>query len=554
MSMKNTSVAPKTFGATNQQPKPLVARSTRDEPRSRLRESAFAKPAMADKATADKPSPAALRFHLSHRCFADCSHQNSGQPGIKGVTHVNRIIILLALAVSYQLSAFAQGPLTPPGAPAPSMLTLSQVEPRTPITNTTAVTISTPGSYYLTANITVGTGDGIDINVDGVTLDLNGFTISSTAATPNGTAILLNGGNTDITILNGHILGTSFASGINYSGTAPVNARVSGVSVSSSAYGIMLGTASPTVVDYCTVQSIGVYGIQASSVSHSSAYLCGSAAINANTAETCYGNCTGSGDGFYVGTANNCYGYSSSGYGLYATTATGCYGLTDTGTAGLDANNAINCYGVSNGSNPGLLATTASNCQGQNNASGDGLDATTANNCQGACAGLGTGLSATETATGCYGFSADFVGLMASNAENCNGKSSNGEGLTATMANNCYGASYGSGSSPGLEASNAENCQGISYGNGTGLEAITANNCQGLSSGNGTGLLAYNANNCYGNTSSGWGLYVYQVATGCYGFSSTGPALFAANANFCFGSGTAVVVAGNWYNMPTPTP
>src|SRR5208283_1667721 len=41
-------------------------------------------------------------------------------------------------------------------------------------------TITQPGFYYLSANITVSSGNAIIINADGVTLNLNGFTISST--------------------------------------------------------------------------------------------------------------------------------------------------------------------------------------------------------------------------------------------------------------------------------------------------------------------------------------------------------------------------------------
>ena len=95
-------------------------------------------------------------------------------------------LALLALStLNPQLStAFAQGSLTPPGVPGPTMLTLNQMEPRTPISSA-PYTISQPGSYYLTANLTVASGDAIDINANGVTLDLNGFTISSTdPATP----------------------------------------------------------------------------------------------------------------------------------------------------------------------------------------------------------------------------------------------------------------------------------------------------------------------------------------------------------------------------------
>jgi hypothetical protein len=103
--------------------------------------------------------------------------------------------------------AFAQGSLTPPGPPAPAMKTLVEIEPRTPISSA-PFTITNSGSYYLTTNLNVSTGNGITIATNGVTLDLSGFTISSTAsnsATPYG--ILLNSGLSDITIFNGHIRG-----------------------------------------------------------------------------------------------------------------------------------------------------------------------------------------------------------------------------------------------------------------------------------------------------------------------------------------------------------
>jgi len=75
----------------------------------------------------------------------------------------------------------AQGSLTPPGAPAPTMKTLNQVEPRTPIASA-PYTISQPGSYYLTANLT-NTGHGVVITANGVTLDLMGFTLSGDGGT-----------------------------------------------------------------------------------------------------------------------------------------------------------------------------------------------------------------------------------------------------------------------------------------------------------------------------------------------------------------------------------
>ncbi len=53
------------------------------------------------------------------------------------------------------------------------MKTLTQLEPRTPLAGgTAAITISQSGSYFLTGNLTVATGDAITINASGVTLDL----------------------------------------------------------------------------------------------------------------------------------------------------------------------------------------------------------------------------------------------------------------------------------------------------------------------------------------------------------------------------------------------
>ena len=80
----------------------------------------------------------------------------------------------------------AQGSLTPPGAPAPTMKTLDQVEARTivnaantPGDATSTFIISQRGSYYLTDNI-VGASNkhGISVRANDVTLDLNGFALS----------------------------------------------------------------------------------------------------------------------------------------------------------------------------------------------------------------------------------------------------------------------------------------------------------------------------------------------------------------------------------------
>jgi hypothetical protein len=68
------------------------------------------------------------------------------------------------------------------------MKTLDQIESRIPI-STAPFIITAAGSYYLTTNLTVNTGDAIIIETNGVTLDLKGFTISSTAPSPTGSGI-----------------------------------------------------------------------------------------------------------------------------------------------------------------------------------------------------------------------------------------------------------------------------------------------------------------------------------------------------------------------------
>lgn len=138
--------------------------------------------------------------------------------------NTRRAIVLTApIAATLAITALFAGPLNPPGGAVTSTYkTLDQVEPRTPITSglvASTITLSTPGSYYLTGNISYsGTGPAILVGAPNVTIDLCGFNISSTGTTGNTHGISNTGtGNKNTVVRNGSITGFA-GNGVNIAG------------------------------------------------------------------------------------------------------------------------------------------------------------------------------------------------------------------------------------------------------------------------------------------------------------------------------------------------
>src|SRR5258706_1116182 len=107
---------------------------------------------------------------------------------MKSTFSVYRMMLAVVLILYLRPATFAQGTLTPPDAPAPTMKTLDQIEPRVPLNSLPAngnalFTISLPGSYYLTTNVVIGAGvNAIAVLTNDVVIDLNGFTLFGTSS------------------------------------------------------------------------------------------------------------------------------------------------------------------------------------------------------------------------------------------------------------------------------------------------------------------------------------------------------------------------------------
>ena len=281
----------------------------------------------------------------------------------------------------------AQGSLTPPGGPAPTMKSLDQIEPRT-LVSFVPYNIVHPGSFYLTTNLTgVGGTNGITIAANNVTLDLNGFALNGVSGSIDG--IYVSGSHTNIVVRNGTLSGWG-TNGVD--GGLANNLSCERLTVSSCSYGIVAYNAT---VSGCAVQSCGSDGIYivSSTVSGCTIQSCGNDGISADLAkvsdckvQSCFtginasystvSGCTvlsSGGDGLSVSysTVSGCMAQSSGSDGIYANSSTvsGCYVkgsafsgiLVDAPGCQIIGNNCTGNNTTANANNAGIYLDDANN-------------------------------------------------------------------------------------------------------------------------------------------------------------------------------------------------
>lgn len=318
---------------------------------------------------------------LTHR------RSNPAQTHIQTRVQTRVLRLGVGLALFAAPPAFSQGVLSPPGAPAPTMKSLEQIEPRKVLgvagqTSTLGLTINTPGSYVLLGPVAVSSGNAILITTNDVILDLNGFTLSSTATGVIGHGILVNQGLSNILLRNGSIRGQTRYEGGSYTNVGfhlgvYVNTDTENVVAEDlQVHGVFAGIYCP-VVRRCHVAVCSDTGIEAHTVSDSTARDCGDKCIDAVMAQNCIGS--GNNIGIAAGIATHCVGESVTWYGITATCAHQCYGSSTSGIGLYASKTASNCVGTS-GTGVGLKTGTASFCNGLSYG-GNAIEATIAVAC-----------------------------------------------------------------------------------------------------------------------------------------------------------------------------
>ena len=128
------------------------------------------------------------------------------------------VLAMVLLSAGPVHGVFAAGSFETQAALAPTMKTVRQVEARTPIHGPGPVTITAPGSYFLTSNINVAGLPAVVIRASNVALDLNGFTI---AGNLDNLGVVMAGNTLNVVVRNGTI--RNFAQGLLNGGVTSVS-------------------------------------------------------------------------------------------------------------------------------------------------------------------------------------------------------------------------------------------------------------------------------------------------------------------------------------------